>query len=257
MTENQARYQSGGRFTSREAWIHPTSTVPTYELIVVVEGEVWLEENGCEFFLPAGTAILLDAGKRHGGIRYSQERVSFYWIHFFEGERERAHIPKTVALQEPYAVTILCRQLLFYAERGFDQTALDAFLHILLLELADQSKRVGEGGALAARIREWIRINSDRMIGVRDVSAQFGYNVDYLSRIYRKSYGRGLKAEIDRMKLAEIKRLLTETDWTLARIATAVGMQDYKLFLKFFRYHEEITPTEFRKLYPSVPSNNR
>ena len=46
-------------------------------------------------------------------------------------------------------------------------------------------------------MREWIRINADRDLTVVDVSAQFGYNVDYLSRLFSKCYGHGLKAEIE------------------------------------------------------------
>ena len=66
-----------------------------------------------------------------------------------------------------------------------------------------------------------------------------------------------LKSIIDEKRLHEIKRMLLESEWTLMQIADRVGMQDYKLFLKFFKYHEGITPTEFRRLYQAMHTNNR
>ena len=57
--------------------------------------------------------------------------------------------------------------------------------------------------------------------------------------------------------MTHIKRLLLETEHTLAEVADMSGFTDYKLFLKFFRYHEGMTPTEFRKVYYSQHTNNR
>ena len=41
------------------------------------------------------------------------------------------------------------------------------------------------------------------------------------------------------------------------RMAKAAGFDDYRAFLKFFRYHEGLTPTEFRNLYYNTHTNNK
>ena len=51
--------------------------------------------------------------------------------------------------------------------------------------------------------------------------------------------------------------MLLETEHTLAEVADLSGFTDYKLFLKFFKYHEGMTPTEFREVYYSQHTNNR
>lgn len=254
-----AKYQSGGRFTSREEWLHPDRQGTSFELIAVTEGCVWIEEEGHAFELVAGEVLFLEPEKRHRGWRPSRERVSFYWIHFEDFDFSGADgIEKHMRLSDPYSVLLLCRQLLRAATMGYDPSVLHAFLHTLLGEIAMQGRSTrGEGSSLAVRVREWIRINSDRDLTVGDVSAQFGYNVDYLSRLFSKCYGHGLKAEIDEMRLREMRRLLLETDLTLCQIADRTSGGDYKLFLKFFKYHEGITPTEFRGLYSNLHTNNR
>ncbi len=253
------KYQNGGRFTSREEWIHPARLGHSYELIVMIEGRAWIEEDGEQFVLEAGSLLLLEPEKYHRGYRTSDTRVSFYWFHFEDFDLSCADgIEKCMRLGDAYTVLYLCRQVLRCAAMGYEQTILHAFLHTLLGEIAMQGReRRGEGNSLAVRVREWIRINSDRELTVGDVSAHFGYNVDYLSRLFCKIYGHGLKAEIDECRLREMKKLLLESELTLCEIADRTSRGDYKLFLKFFKYHEGITPSAFRKLYNKMHTNNR
>lgn len=168
------------------------------------------------------------------------------------------NFPKSFALREPYEVSLLCRQLLHYAQKQYPTEAADALCRVLLCELEHQGRGEGdEAGALASRVREWIRINTDKELEVSDIAAHFGYHADYLSRVFCKAYGHGLKAEINASRMRNIKRLLLESDLTLYEIADRSGISDYKLFLKFFKYHEGMSPTEFRALYPYYHTNNR
>ncbi len=253
------RYRSGGYFTSRSEWIHPDRRIDSYELIVVTEGSVSIMEEDARFVLTSGMMLLLQPGVRHFGFAPSLEKVSFYWLHFNLLQTEERLLPeKWVVLQDLYSVSLLCRQLLHYEKEQHESTVCDALLHVLLSEVKRQgSDRYLAPDSLVLRIREWIRINSDREMTISKVSAHFGYNEDYLSRLFYKYFGHGLKFEIDSMKLGEIKSLLLNTDLTLGEIAQKRGFSDYKLFLKFFKYHEGISPTEFRKHYRSVHTNNR
>lgn len=42
----------------------------------------------------------------------------------------------------------------------------------------------------------------------------------------------------------------------MQEIAAKSGFSDYKLFLKYFRYHEGVTPSEFRSAYYKIHTNN-
>ena len=52
-----------------------------------------------------------------------------------------------------------------------------------------------------------------------------------------------------------IKKLLLTGDMTLTQIASSTGFAEYKYFLKFFKYHEGITPTQFLASYPKTHIN--
>ena len=128
---------------------------------------------------------------------------------------------------------------------------------MLLHELSLQSRHDDSENALVHRIREWIRINSDRTISAADVARQFGYNEDYISRLLKRYYGSGLKAQINELKLQLTENYLLESELTLAEISDAVGFADYKLFLKFFKYHSGMTPSEFKRVYYALHTNNK
>lgn len=49
------------------------------------------------------------------------------------------------------------------------------------------------------------------------------------------------------MRLSEAKRLLHQTDWTIERIADAVGLVPASHFIAVFRRVETITPGQYRK----------
>lgn len=251
-----AIFSGAGKFTSREDWTHPILENKTIELIVVTEGDFELWENGNVYKLTEGDIIFLDADKVHKGVGISHERVSFYWLHFYFPNGERIDI-KHLTLKEVYPVTLLCRQILHYAAQRHSQDVMNSLICVLLFEIDLQNVKKEPLDSLAERIVEWIRINSDKQLISSDVAERFGYNEDYITRLLKKEYGCGLKQMINNKRVEYIKYLLSESEVTLTEAAYKSGFADVKLFLKFFTYHEGITPTEYRRIYKTGHTNNR
>ena len=163
-----------------------------------------------------------------------------------------AHLlPQLLQQTEGSRTEILCRQLLHCAGApGYPADCADCFVRILLMELfAQQSNGRDTVNALCASVEEWIRGNCIRPTKVSDVAAYFNFNPDYLNRVFRRYHPEGLKAYIDTNRTQRIRQDLVSTDLTLQQIAQKYGFQDYKYFLKYFRFHEGVTPTEFRNAY--------
>ncbi|MBQ2780616.1 MAG: helix-turn-helix domain-containing protein [Clostridia bacterium] len=62
---------------------------------------------------------------------------------------------------------------------------------------------------------------------------------------------------MDEGKILLIKNLLLNTNATLTEVASTCGFEEYKYFLKFFKYHENMTPTEFCNIYAKTHINNK
>jgi hypothetical protein len=80
MYENVS-YCGAGKFVSHGEWIHPDRVINSYELIFVINGTVYINENHNQYKLEKNDLFLLEPGVRHFGYKKSSS-TSFFWVHF-------------------------------------------------------------------------------------------------------------------------------------------------------------------------------
>lgn len=260
-------YVFGGKFTSQGTWIHPVGTYDTWEFIYMIRGCAYLYEGERRMSAGAGDCLLLRPGREHGGYAHSEETVSFFWLHGktagadTHADEALSRLPLHAKGLQNTQIPILCRQLLHSSSlQTYPSSVSDALLGMLLTEYAvhTRSKEAEENeeDRLVNDIAEYIRINAGLMLTAAAVAEHFQYHEDYLTRLFRQKRGVGIKAYIDEMRLAHIRTLLLTTDAPLKSIAAQSGFDDYKAFLKYFTYHEDITPTQLRKRFYRTHTNN-
>ena len=110
---------------------------------------------------------------------------------------------------------------------------------------------------LANKAAEYIRININKNISAKAVSEKFKYNCDYLSKLFKKTFDIGIKEYIIKEKINIAKDMLLTTDFSIKEISAKLGFRDENLFIKFFMYHEKISPGKFRNKYFNVHFNNK
>lgn len=229
-------------------WIHPTRIIDCNEIIYVVKGTVKMFEEDRRFELKKGDCIVLEKGKRHGGYESSDKSVGFYWFEFFS-DTDFIDGIKNVSLGSNDFFLNLVRCLVHVVENpSYPKEAADCYIRLLLNEL-DMASGKGKNTAypVCGIIAEWIRKNSNRRIEADEISRVFGYNKDYISRAFKRNFGMSLKEYIDGERMRFIKGLLVATSYPLKQIAQMTGFPNYKSFLKFFSYHSDGTPYEYRK----------
>jgi LacI family transcriptional regulator len=97
--------------------------------------------------------------------------------------------------------------------------------------------------ALALR---FIREHACDGIGVADVARHVRISRTSLERRMQRRLGRSPLEEINRVRLARIKQLLLETDYTLPEIADLAGFAYSEYMIAFFRRHTNTTPGNYR-----------
>ena len=100
-------------------------------------------------------------------------------------------------------------------------------------------------------MQEYIRIRVDdgTDVTIDDLVAQYGYSSDHLARLYKREFGYSLKSGIVKLKLNRIKSLLSSTNYSIVEIAQQCGFEDDNSFIKFFKYHTNTTPSNYRNKY--------
>lgn len=97
--------------------------------------------------------------------------------------------------------------------------------------------------------KEYIRENYSRPVTLEEVSAIAGFNPSYFSTLFKKETGSTFLEFLSETRMEQAKKLLKETDHSVAVICGQVGYSDVKYFTKSFIKYSGIKPNEYRKLY--------
>ena len=98
-------------------------------------------------------------------------------------------------------------------------------------------------------IKHWVEQNYQKNPNIKEIAKIFGYNSRYLTTLFREKTGFTLIEYIHKLKLDKSKQLLCTSSLSIKDIAYSVGFDSDKYFMKLFKKFEEMTPSEYRRLY--------
>lgn len=123
-------------------------------------------------------------------------------------------------------------------------------LAAIVLELGHLAHRAGrrtvEPGSVFDRFRREVEERFAQTRTVADYARRLGYAPRTLARATRNATGAGAKEFIDARVVLEARRLLAQTELSVARVADRVGFADPANFVKFFARRAGALPSEFR-----------
>jgi len=114
-------------------------------------------------------------------------------------------------------------------------------------------ERGKDASAVIAKVQAFVQDNLHLELSRDDIAGAVYRNPAYLSRMFRKETGLSLTEYIAQAKIERAKRLLTETNDKISRIAEDVGYTHFSYFAKLFKKMTGLTPQEYRKKYQTLP----
>ncbi|WP_099517974.1 AraC family transcriptional regulator [Paenibacillus sp. BIHB 4019] len=253
MNEKLSHYLCG-KFISEGNWSHMKRNALHYEIIMMLEGQMYIAEEEREYVVRPGDMLLLRPGMTHFGYRNSESPVSFYWVHYGTKAEQYRSYPTHVPIDGPSTINQLFKQLLHVS--SFSAEEANAALLLLLNELTrtiDQQNHAPH--AIVNNICRWIEAHLHLDINVRKIAEVFNFNKDYISKVVKREKGMGIKAYILTQRISRAKLKLLNTNLSVKEIAGECGFSDYKLFLRTFKHYEGMTPSDYRNILYSTPLN--
>lgn len=251
-------------------WIHLTRVLEDYELMLVVEGTLYIAADETEYEVHPGEYLLMPPCRFQHGTRKGS--AGFYWLHFSYHNDLNDHVEIDASLQDrttlpghillpvkgrldsPDRIIILWKQLMDSEKRYHDVTLNRYLTGAILCELSDamRSKERSQKDSaeqLVSDINTYISWHLQENLRVSDLATYFGYNSKYLTTLYRQHTGVALKSYLLSTKLSRAQALLTETTTPVSQIAYSLGWQDVHNFSNCFRSHTGMTPSQYRAVY--------
>lgn len=257
LLQSNIKFISGGLFTSYDEWIHPKRIIDSFEIIVMVKGTLFITEGQTEYQVQENEILILKPGVEHFGTKSTSEKISFYWIHLMSDYGQLYHLGKQhFPLSGINHLTVLIKQLLHYANTPeYPQKCMDYVSSLILVELMIPRDTETGRDPVSSEIREWIKMHYDKKITLDDISKQFGYNKDYLTKLFKNRYHIGIKQYIAEVKMTKAKELILSGKYPLKKVSEMVGIEEYNHFLKMFKYHEGVSPNKYRQVFINTHFN--
>ncbi len=99
------------------------------------------------------------------------------------------------------------------------------------------------------RAKEYILANISNDISVKDVADYVHLSPEYFSKLFKKEMGENVKNYILRIKVDAAKDLLENPNIPVSMVASELGYSNFSHFTQMFKKHENVTPSEYRKLF--------
>ena len=243
---------SSGQFVGKEGWIHPRRQLDAYEILYMVQGDAQIQEGLTPYQLEKGDVLVLSPEMIHFGLAPSDKKVSFFWMHFTTDKPDLLGLTASCQVRaENDMLPNLFRQLLHLCNnKDYPEEAVDMAAMLVVTETAVLQRTAAVRHKKILRdITEWIRINVCAPITAAQVGSTFGYNSDYLTALFKENFGIGLKEYINEQKMKRAEEILLTTDAPIKEIASMLGFGDPNRFIKYFTYHQGISPAKYRSRY--------
>jgi AraC family transcriptional regulator len=213
-------------------------------------------EGRLNFFVPGASVTLRGTGLMIGV-------VCIFNPTFLAGLSETAN---AIPLGEIGLMTDIESERLIYLGRAMFREAIEpgfasalfaeavgivSALEIVRYDRALQSNKVSRGGLAPwqmRRLESHIREHLSEELTLNGLGRLLGISARHLSRAVRRAKGMSVYRWISDFRLAEARRLLTETDLPIHEIARRSAFQSSGAFSTAFRAASGYTPGEFRRL---------
>lgn len=234
-------------------WEHKDRFLNANEMLFVSGGSVHLTVNAEHFDICENEFLFLPEYCSISATRKSKAPCSFYSV-TFEGTldlvADKMKIKQQLSGNILFVYELLKKMNVLYNPGRRENPECDSLFLTLLYELCSVREEHSEPGELCVQnILDYIHENINLPLEIDDLCKKFNYSRDYLSKLFRRYNDISIKRYINRVKMNTAKQLLTTSRMSVEQVGNAVGFEDVELFYKFFRYHENMTPSAYRKLY--------
>lgn len=102
----------------------------------------------------------------------------------------------------------------------------------------------------------YLRENYHSRISLKILAQLEHYEANYYSQWFEKKMGINVQTFLHNLRLAEAKRLLTETNFSILDIAQQVGYEYQASLTRLFKQYEGTTPQKYRKKFKEQGKKN-
>lgn len=276
----------GGIAMFREGDTHSRRNLDhTFDLIYVISGRLYIEENKKRFIVAPGQFLILPPKTQHKGYKHCDQETNFYWIHFYTtGDFYCSEVPVQYSNKEycrgkcyerddfqislpqygsvnkefqqqftNYMKTIAQVKIdrhqnakIFYTS-AISQIKYQQLFYTILTFICD-SREDTICQDLAEDIFEYLTMHYQESLQLKKIAKQYAFHPAHIIRCVKRKYGVTPLQLLLHIRMDKAKKLLRSTNDPINIISMHVGFTDNAYFSKQFKRMIKMTPSEYRCL---------
>lgn len=241
-----------GIFTSDKEWIHREAVKKTYEIICGIKGVIYMCENDNYYEVRKNDVLVLSPNIMHNGYKISAPPTSFYWIHFYMDSEQ--YLKPPLFVHDFKDVSIFKKYIHYNSSPEYPMYVKESVFSNIFTGITfnDSEKPV-----IISELTEWVRINANAGLTVKQTAAHFGYSSAHLSRMCKRFCGCTLHELISSNIIIRANDYLTNSFYSVKEIADMLGFPTSNAFINYYKYYEKTTPSRFRNTFYNTLLNNK
>lgn len=253
--------QEAGVFNKNDTADTQRHDLDSFLFVAVTAGKGELTINGEEFELTKGNCFLIDCRTPHHYKSVTDDPWEIVWIHF-NGATSRQYYENFISQSRNVfrppsfedAVDAISKIIGYNEQNNANAEALSSaqIVRLLTIALTTVESEHETDSALTqkmAAVHEYIEHHFSEDITLERLAAEFYISKFYLTREYKKIYGKTIFQHIINCRINYGKRLLRFSDRSVDEIAHLCGFNDQSYFVRQFKKAENVTCFAYRKMW--------
>ena len=228
-----------------------------YLLMLVLKGNMYLEYEGNLYTAGPGRLLLFNCNLPH--CYYTKEDSWFKFIHF--GGAESAYFENRLCASGQHVFTgrnlreiddCFTRLLACTEEPLPNEHSVSALIYQLLVTILTEKEDPGLQDPNHRRINlviDHMRQHLSEDLSITELAKEQGLAPAYFSRLFRQYTNYSPREYLTGIRIVMAKRLLSETQDSVEKIASQCGFADSAYFIRQFKKQVGITPLRYKKYY--------
>ena len=252
-----------------EPFYHFERVLDFNDLIYVVEGTMYVSEEGTDYEVNEGELLFLKKHKRHYGVKETQRGTKWYFAHFYldEPEDDTPHfepdsaplvlnrplrsyevLPKKLGGLKNGHIEKRFSELVEYCRMGDElkRMRINNMFCKFLTDIALTKYMDKNDYSLSCRICSWLEKHYAEPFSAEKLEKEFYLSYKRMAAVFKQEQGVTMQQYHSgyRMKVAEY--LLRSTLLPIGEIANELGFEDRLYFSRCFHSIVGVSPKEYR-----------
>lgn len=259
--ENLVYVQEIGYFETEPGYFTERQDLDSLLIILTIGGQGELEYRDQIWPVQSNDLVWINCQERHLYRTDPDALWKFFWVHltgansraYFQFFDEMTNGRPVTSMDDTSAISQLFRDLIacqnnhgLPAEFTTARLLVDLMTEVVLGCQVTPAAKI----SLHPAIQDAISIMESQMnqrLNLDELARQSKVSRFHLIKLFVRQTGLTPMAYLQQVRISEAKRLLHLTDWTMERIAEAVGLVPASYLIAVFRQHEGLTPGQYRK----------